>query len=206
MNAFERELRERLRRIYVDGWAYWEEPASTQEHKERQLEVLRQAVTRLLGRPATVQTIPQDINNYYEIECPLGPGLPDSRSEVDFYELKRKEPAEYFQLLLSVVAPVVAGVWHRRRPPGDNPRHEMFDFLSEEWFAAHPEHEAVALELIRVAEEQGLTVLGWDVTLQPADKDWPVGRLMPEDPDLRHYLFKGYYDDWGGIIKPVRDT
>ncbi|NTX06636.1 hypothetical protein [Myxococcus sp. CA040A] len=205
MDTVERELRARLRRIYVDGWQYWEEPANQAETQERQLEVLRQSVTQLLGHPATVQTTPRDINNYYDIECPLSPRLPPSRTEMSFEGRGPEEPAEYFQMLLSVVAPVVAGVWHRFSPPGIEPWHEMFDLLSQEWFATHPGHEPAARELVRVAEGLGLTVLGWDVTLKPADKDWPVARLMPEAPDLRHYLFEGYYDDWGGIAKPVRD-
>lgn len=206
MDPIERELRERIRRIYVDEWAYWEDPPDYMERKERQLEALQQCVVRCLGCNATVQTTPRDINNYYDIECPLSSGFPDSRSELDYEQVEKEGPVEYFQLLLSVVAPVVAGVWHRFFIRNGEPEHEMFDLLSEEWFAVHPEHKPAALEIIRVAEEQGNTVLSWDVTLQPADKDWPVSRLMPEDPDLRHYLFKGYYDDWGGIIKPVRDT
>ncbi|MCP3100737.1 hypothetical protein LZ198_17855 [Myxococcus sp. K15C18031901] len=201
----ERELRARLRRIYVENWPYWEEPATQPATQERQLEVLRQNVTRLLRHPATVQTTPRDINNYYDIECPLSAGLPPSRAELTFEEGDPEPSAEYFQLLLSAVAPVVAGVWHRFSHPDGEPRHEMFDLVSPEWFATHPEHEAAARELAHIARGLGLTLLGWDVTLQPADADWPVAPLMPEAPDLRHYLFKGYYDDWGGISKPVRD-
>jgi hypothetical protein len=205
MGPIERDLRERLRKIYVEAWAYWEDPQGSLERRARQIEELREHVARGLGGHATVQTTPENINNYYEIESPLTPGLPDSRSELDFDELEQAGPAEYFQLLLSAVAPVVAGVWHRFFIRDGKPRHEMFDFLSKEWFAAHPQHEPAARELIRAIEEQGLTVLGWDITLLPAGKDWPRTHLMPEEPDLRHYLFKGYYDDWGGVIKPVRE-
>jgi len=205
MDERERQLRERLRRIYVDGWAYWENPPNYMEHKEREIQVLCDAVSKLLGRKATVQTIPKDINNYYDIECSLTSGFPASRGELDYDQVERSGPAEYFQLLYSVVAPVAAGVWHRFFIREEEPDHEMFDFLSVEWFAMHPEYESPALEMIDTMENRGLTVLGWDVTLLPADEDWPLSRFMPEDPDLRHYLFKGYYDDWGGIVKPVRD-
>lgn len=206
MGPVERELRNRLRRIYVEGWAYWEDPPDYMERKERQVQALRERVAECLGRNATVQTTPRDINNYYDIECSLTPGFPDGRSELDYDQVARDGPAEYFQMLISVVAPVVAAVWHRFFIRDGEPQHEMFDFLSEDWFSMHPEYEPVALELIGAAEAQGLTVLSWDVTLLPSDKDWPLSRLMPEDPDLRHYLFKGYYDDWGGIVKPVRDA
>ncbi|MFY0564189.1 hypothetical protein ACN28E_10090 [Archangium lansingense] len=206
MSPLERELRDRLRKIYVDGWVYWKDPPDYMERIERQVEVLRECVSRCLGCTATVQTTPGDINDYYDIECPLTSGFPESRAELDYDQLEQEGPAEYFQLLLSTVAPVVAGVWHRFFIRDGMRQHEMFDFLSEEWFAEHTEHKPMALEIIRKAEEQGLTVLGWDITLLPADKDWPLARLMPEDPDLRHYLFGGYYDDWGGIVKPVRDT
>ena len=175
------------------------------DHKARQVEALRMRASELFDRPATVQTRPENINNYYGIECPLSSHCSESMAALDGDLVERHGPGEYFQLLCSVVAPVVAGVWHRFFIRDGQWEHDMFDFLSDEWFAANRAHETIALELIQTAEELDLTVLGWDVTLKPADKEWPLSRFMPEDPDLRHYLFPGYYDDWGGIVKPVRD-
>ncbi|MEM9490107.1 MAG: hypothetical protein AAGC55_13245 [Myxococcota bacterium] len=202
----ENELRERLRRIYVDGWEYWTEYDDYMERQKGQVEVLRTHTAELFELPAIVGITPANINNYYDIECALHSYAPRYMSEPKYDLAERHGLCEYFQLLCSVVAPVVAGVWHRFHVRNEQLDHDMFDFLDDTWFAANPDHEKAALELIQTAEELELTVLGWDMTLKPADKDWPLSRFMPEDPDLRHYLFPGYYDDWAGIVKPVRDT
>ena len=70
---------------------------------------------------------------------------------------------------------------------------------------AQRSHKAPNLELSAAAEKQGLSLLGWDVTCAPADPAWPRLPYAPEEPELRHYLFPGYYDDWA-TIKPVRQV
>ena len=180
-------------------------PPDYMARKVAQVEALQRSVGELFGRPTTIQIRPENINNYYDIECPLHARYPASMAALEYEQVKRYGPGAYFQLVCSVVAPVVAGIWHRFYIRNSEWEHDMFDFLSEAWFVENREYEDIALELIQTIEGMDLSALGWDITLKPADEGWPPSPYMPEEPELRHYLFPGYYDDWGGIAKPIPD-
>ena len=189
------ELRGRLRAVYVDGC----HDLDLTERIEDTVEQLRQRASILFGRPASIHNIPQEVNYYYTIECCLTDGCPEYYNELVLVsDAQSFGTVEYFQLMCSVVVPITAGIWHRFQPASDQTfDHSFFDLFSDEWLSDHADHRTMALQLDAAAEQLRMSMLGWDMLLEPADADWPKLQHAPEQAELRHYIFPGFYEDWG---------
>jgi hypothetical protein len=82
--------------------------------------------------------------------------------------------------------------------------HEIADLFDNGWLESHPGHEDAILKLSETAADLRLPMISWDIACRPADAGWPTLKFAPKQPELRHYLFPGYFDDWGAV-KSVRD-
>ena len=198
------DLRTRIEQIFVGGLEYWQESPDYMKAKEEAVERLRLQTEEVFGFPASIVITPRNINNYFDVECSMQKSSPTDMTELEYQRVKESGPIEYFQILCSVVAPVSAGAWHRFSVNDAGQwEHEIVDLFDNGWLESHPSHEGAILKLSEAAEGLHLSIVDWDVACRPADAAWPKPKFAPEAPELRHYLFPGYYDDWREV-KAVR--
>ncbi|WAS92521.1 hypothetical protein [Nannocystis punicea] len=133
-------------------------------------------------------------NAYFRIFIALAADLPDHPSELDYDEVEARGPAEYLEIRSCAVMPVAECTWHSFRVEDDEWEHDVFDLFDERWFAGRETRRALAELVVRLGEGAGLAVLSWELTHAPADPEWPRPEFAPEAPELRHFLFPGYFD------------
>lgn len=160
---------------------------------------IRVLVLKLCDRVALVaDTIPEvqgpaNMDSYHLVSWPLRPDLPPNAYEID--TLCLPAPALYLTARICHFAPLVELSWlevgHSNEIPFRSA--ELFDSAVLD---ADSKAEAVALAAFSAAEELGLELLEWEFLREPAPPEWPRKFWMPERPELRNYLFPGYFETW----------
>ena len=190
-----KKLREVVGRFYLTSWLPWNDDPDYVKFK---VAAVRAFAAELGDFAHVIPELeePANINNYFRIELPLTSGFSGSRFALDFDEVAAVGGVTYLDVLCSTFAPVANATWFREFV-GDHGHYgrEACDLLDADWLNRHPEFEPLAFKVITIGERHGHTVLGWDVSRSQADSDWPAPEYAPEDPQLRHFLFPGYYDD-----------
>lgn len=189
------KLRELIRHVYLDSRLPWNDDPDYVERKSAAVRAIAEELSEFAGVTAELEE-PANTNNYFRIELPLTSGFTGSRFALDFDEVAAAGGVTYLDVLCSTFVPVIEATWLWDFVGVDGQYgRESRDVLDADWLVGYPEFEPLALEVITISERHGHTVLGRDVSRSPAHPSWPAPELAPERPQLRHFLFPGFYED-----------
>lgn len=141
---------------------------------------LRDRVTAAAGAVSEVRE-PANMDSYYLLSWRLRPGL---------------SPKRYLTARVCHFAPLVELSWLELGREEGLPYRRSAELLDPNVLRANPKAEAVALAALQAAEELGLEHLPWEFLRSPARPDWPRQFWMPEQPEIRNYLFPGFFETW----------
>lgn len=162
----------------------------------RILASVQQFSVRVAEVTGTVPEIrgPANLDSYHLVNCPLRPGLPPNPDSIDIPSLSI--PALYLTARVCHFAPLVELSWLELGYEDGKPYRRSAILLDSTVLGADPMTEAVALAALETVKELGLEPLSWELLRSPAPPDWPRQFWMPEMPEIRNYLFPGFFETW----------
>lgn len=161
---------------------------------------IRAAVQKLCEKVAeTTGTIPEfrgpaNLDSYHLVSWPLWSGLPPHPTGIDIPSLS--VPALYLTARVCHFAPLIELSWLELGHRNGKPYRCSAELLDSTMLDMDPKTEAVAIAALQASEELGLEYLPWELLRAPAPLEWPRQFWMPEEPELRNYLFPGFFETW----------
>ena len=138
--------------------------------------------------------VPANMNSYYFVSWPLQPNLPSDPLFVDVFSLSA--PARYLTARVCYFAPLVELSWLELGHEDGQPYRRSAELLDTIVLETYPKAETIALAALEIAEELGLKQLSWACLRSPARPEWPREYWMSEQPEIRNYLFPGFFETW----------
>ncbi|MCB0065195.1 MAG: hypothetical protein KDE19_23890 [Caldilineaceae bacterium] len=161
---------------------------------------IRTSVRILSNRVATVTgTVPEirgpaNMDSYHLITWPLQSTLPSHPAQVDILSLSTS--ALYLTARVSHFAFLAELSWLELGHDNVMPFRHSAELFDETVLASNPKRETVALTALETADEIGFEVLSWEILHTPAPPDLPRQFWMPDHPEIRNYLFPGFFETW----------
>lgn len=137
---------------------------------------------------------PANLDSYHLVSWPLQLVLPPHPTGIDILSLSA--PALYLTARVCHFAPLVELSWLEFGHENGKPYRRSAELLDSNVLDANTKAEAVALTALQASEYLGLDVLSWKFLRTPAPIEWPRQFWMPEQPELRNYLFPGFFETW----------
>lgn len=161
---------------------------------------IRASVQQLSVRVAKVTgTIPEvgdpaNLDSYHQVSWPLRSDLPSDAGSIDIPTLSA--PALYLTARVCHFAPLVELSWLELGHEKGKPYRRSAELLDLSVLKSDPKAEAVAITALETVKELGLEPLSWELLRSPAPPEWPRRFWMPEQPEIRNYLFPGFFEIW----------
>lgn len=157
------------------------------------VEQLGENVAKVTQRVPEVRG-PANLDSYHLLSWPLQPRLPPHPTGIDISSLSA--PALYLTARVCHFAPLVELSWLELGQKNGKPYRHSAELLDSTVLDADPKVEEVALAALQAADDVGLELLSWETLRKPAPSEWPRQFWMPEKPELRNYLFPGFFETW----------
>lgn len=186
-------IKDLLKSFYTGVHTPHEADPSLDERIRTSVQILSKRVATVTGTVPEIRG-PANMDSYHLVTWPLLTTLPSHPAQVDILSLST--PALYLTARVSHFAFLAELSWLELGHDSTMPYRHSTELFDETILASNSKTETVAITALETADEVGFEVLSWEILRAPAPPGLPRQFWMPEHPEIRNYLFPGFFETW----------